>query len=125
MTELLAAGGCWNSIRFAIDGEGVNLRDWEGAIETNQTFHNQEVVIIAVNFDGDDMNVATDATFKLQYKNDSDAGSWIDVAASGNEINWATSTDLVDAAGVAAAALRPGPSCSSQPGLRASHDPPG
>jgi hypothetical protein len=95
MTELIAAGGCYNSMRFALDGAGANVRDWRGEIDTNQEFTEAERLILGVCFDGDDMNIATDATFKLQWRNITDAGSFADLAATG-EIKWATDTDLVN-----------------------------
>jgi hypothetical protein len=109
MTELIAAGGCYNCMRFALDGAGVNLRDWRGAIDTTQDFSDVEVLILAVCFDADDMNVATDATFKIQWRNISDAGSWTDLASTG-EIKWGSTSDLVDDASLASAAYADSPS---------------
>lgn len=97
--ELLSAGGCYNSGRFALDGAGANVRNWRGAIDTDQVFTNTETLIVAVSMDADDMNEATDATFKLRWRNVTDAGSMADLASSG-EIKWSTSSDLVDDQGL-------------------------
>lgn len=96
MTELLAAGGCGNDNRIARDGAGAGARDWIDDVgAANVTMNQQELAIIAFCIDADDMNDATDATFKLQWRNVSDAGSFADLAATG-EIKWSSSTDLVD-----------------------------
>jgi hypothetical protein len=108
MGELIAAGGCWNANRFAVDGAGANLRTWRGAIETNQQFLDSETLILAASFCGDDMNAASGATFKVQWKNVSDAGSYADLAATG-EIKWASSSDLTDDATLASAAYANSP----------------
>jgi hypothetical protein len=104
MAELLAVGGCYNAGRFAVDGAGANLRTWRGAINTDQEFtFDTELLILAACFDGDDMNIATNATFKLQWRNATDSGSFADLAATG-EIKWSSATDLTDGNAVAAAA---------------------
>lgn len=96
MTELLAAGGCGNDNRIARDGLGPGVRDWLGAVlVANVTLHQFDIAIVAFNIDADDMNNATDATFKVQWRNVSDAGSFADLAATG-ELKWATASDLVD-----------------------------
>jgi len=102
MTELIAAGGCYNSMRYGRDGAGAGARDWVAAHNTAATMHHQEVLILAVSLDGDDMNNATSATFKIQWRNKTDAGSWTDLAATG-EIKWSSSSDLTDGATVVAA----------------------
>ena len=100
MTELLAAGGCGNDNRIARDGAGAGSRDWLAAVGVaNVTLNDQELAIVAFNIDADDMNDATDATFKLQWRNFSDTGSWTDLGSTG-EIKWSSSTDLVDDATV-------------------------
>ena len=91
MGELLDAGGCWNANRFALDEAGGATRKWRGAIETDQIFLDSEQLILACDFDGDDMNVASNATFKVQWRNVSDVGSWTDLASTG-EIKWGTSS---------------------------------
>ncbi len=95
MPELLATGGCWNAGRIALDGAGAGARNWQAAIETNVVLTDAQIAIFAHCVDSDDMDDATDATFKLQWRNVSDAGSWNDLAATG-EIKWATVSDLVD-----------------------------
>jgi len=100
VTELLAAGGCGNDNRIARDGAGAGARDWLDAVgAANVTLHQLNVAIVAFNIDADDMNDATDATFKLQWRNVSDAGSFADLAATG-EMKWSSSSDLVDDATV-------------------------
>ncbi len=98
--ELLAAGGCGNDNRIARDGAGVGAREWLAAVgAANVQLHELDVAIVAFNIDADDMNDATDATFKLQWRNVSDAGSFADLAATG-EMKWATVSDLVNDATV-------------------------
>lgn len=109
MAELLAEGGCYNCMRFAVDGAGANLRTWRGAIDTDQEFLTTETLILACSFDGDDMNSADNATFKIQWRNITDSGSWTDLAATG-EMKWATSSDLTDGNSVASAAYADSPS---------------
>ncbi len=97
MTELLAAGGCYDSMRYARDGAGQGDRDWVAAYNTAAQMTEAEILILAVCVDGDDMNDATDATFKLQWENNDDnPGTWNDLAATG-ELKWSSSSDLVDA----------------------------
>lgn len=103
MTELLAAGGCYNSMRYARDGAGAGERDWAAVYNTVASIGHMRRLILAVCIDADDMNDATDATFKIQWENNSDnPGTWNDLAATG-EIKWASDTDLVDAATVTSA----------------------
>jgi len=110
MTELIAAGGCYNCMRFALDGGAADTRDWRGAIDTNQDFTDVEKLILGVCFDGDDMNIATGATFKIQWRNVSDAGSWTDLAATG-EIKWGSAhTTLVNGHALVTAAYADQPS---------------
>ncbi len=100
MVELLDAGGCGEpNNRFALDGAGQGDRNWTHALEISGSA-SQEIpsdlrVIIAFTVQADDMNDATDATFKLRWRNVSDAGSFADLASTG-EIKWATDTDLID-----------------------------
>jgi hypothetical protein len=95
-TELLDAGGCYNSMRYAIDGAGQGARNWAAAHNTPATMNNQQLLILAVCIDADDMNDADDATFKIQWENFSDdPGAWNDLAGTG-EIKWSSLTDLVD-----------------------------
>jgi len=104
MAELLDSGGCYNSMRFAVDGAGVNARNWRGAINTNQEFVTTEILILGVSFSGDDMNAAAGATFKIQWANNTDSPTtWNDLAATG-EIKWATTSDLVNGASLNTAA---------------------
>ena len=103
MTELIAAGGCYNGMRYARDGAGAGARDWAAALDTAVSLHHQEVLILAVSCDGDDMNNATSATFKIQWENFTDnPATWNDLAATG-ELKWSSSSDLVDGATVTAA----------------------
>jgi len=96
MGELLAAGGCYNSMRYARNGAGAGARDYVVAHNTAATMIHTDRLILAVCIDADDMNDATDATFKIQWENNTDSpGTWNDLAATG-EIKWATDTDLVD-----------------------------
>lgn len=99
MTELLAAGGCYNSMRYGRDGAGAGSRDWVAAANTAGAMFDTETLILAVCIDADDMNDATDATFKIQWKNDTDAGAFADLAGTG-EIQWAEFSDLTDGATV-------------------------
>ena len=104
MTELMAAGGCYNSMRYARNGAGAGSRDWVAAYNTAATMNQNELLILAVCIDGDDMNDATDATFKIQWENNTDAaGIWNDLAAGPGEIKWSSSTDLVEEAAVTSA----------------------
>jgi len=91
MTELISAGGCFNGIRYAEDGSSADTRDWLGAIETSYAVDIANILLVCASFDGDDMNIATDATFKLQWRNVTDAGSWTDLASTG-EIRWESSS---------------------------------
>lgn len=103
MTELVAAGGCYNSMRYAKNGAGAGARNWVAAYNTAGTLSTSDVLILAVCIDADDMNDATNATFKIQWENNTDAaGTWNDLAATG-EIKWATVSDLVDGATVTSA----------------------
>jgi len=91
LTELIAAGGCWNANRFALDEAGGATRNWLAAIETSVQMTTAQQLILACNFDGDDMNIATNATFKIQWRNVSDAGSWTDLGTTG-DIRYASSS---------------------------------
>lgn len=94
--ELMAAGGCYNGMRYASDGAGQGARDWLAAYDTVATIGHTIRLILAVCIDADDMNTATDATFKIQWENYSDnPGVWNDLAATG-EIKWASDTDLIN-----------------------------
>lgn len=96
MPELLAIGGCYNAMRYARDGAGQGDRDWAAAHNVAATLTEAMRLILAVNVDGDDMDDATDATFKIQWENYSDdPGTWNDLAATG-EIKWAIDTDLIN-----------------------------
>lgn len=97
MVELLDAGGCGeDNNRIAFDGAGQGDRDWAHALQaTNVEIPSNLRIIVAFTIQADDMNDADDATFKLQWRNVSDAGSFADLAATG-EIKWATDTDLID-----------------------------
>jgi len=101
MGELLAAGGCYSSMRYARDGAGAGSRDWVVAHNTAGVMTDGEILILAVCIDADDMNDATDATFKIQWRNKTDAGSFADLAATG-ELKWSSSSDLSDGATVTA-----------------------
>jgi hypothetical protein len=96
-TELLAAGGCYNSMRYAKDGAGQGARNWLAAHNIAASLVTSARLILAVCIDADDMNDADDATFKIQWENNSDdPGTWNDLADTG-EIKWATDTNLIDA----------------------------
>jgi hypothetical protein len=96
MVELIAAGGCGDGNRIARDGAGQGDRDWVDTILVdNVEVAQANLIIIAFGIQADDMNDADDATFKLQWRNVSDAGSFADLAATG-EIKWSSSTDLID-----------------------------
>ncbi len=100
MVELLDAGGCGEvNNRIARDGAGQGDRDWAHDIEIGGSgsieIPSITRVIMAFTIQADDMNDAPDATFKLRWRNVSDAGSFTDLAATG-EIKWATDTDLID-----------------------------
>lgn len=103
MTELIAAGGCYNSMRYARNGAGPGARDWVEEYNTLATMTDAEILILGVCIDADDMNDATDATFKIQWENNTDdPGTWNDLAATG-ELKWSSSSDLTDGAAVTAA----------------------
>ena len=91
MTELVAAGGCYNSMRYAREGSTANTRDWIAAYNTAGQITTAQNLILAVCVDADDMNDATSATFKIQWQNVSDAGSWTDLGTTG-EIRYASSS---------------------------------
>jgi len=103
MAELLATGGCYDSMRFAKDGAGANVRDWLAEINTAAQMTTAMTLILGVALEGDDMNVATDATFKIQWRNITDAGSWTDLASTG-ELHWSTTSDLTNGNSVDSAA---------------------
>lgn len=95
-TELMAAGGCYNSMRYALDGAGQGARNWRAAHNQAAQMTQLMRLILAVNVDGDDMNDADDASFKIQWANVSDAPTtWYDLSSSG-EIRYASDTDLID-----------------------------
>jgi hypothetical protein len=96
MTELIAAGGCYNYMRFGIDEAGGATRNWRGDRDTDQQFHDAEQLILCVNYDGDDMNIATNATFQIVWRNITDAGSWTDLTSSGEIRLAASSAQMVD-----------------------------
>lgn len=96
MAELIPTGGCYNGMRYAVDGAGQGARNWVADYNTAAIMNDGQILILAVNIDGDDMNDATDATFKIQWENNDDApGIWNDLAATG-ELKWATVSDLID-----------------------------
>ena len=103
MTELVPAGGCYNSMRYAVNGAGAGARNWVAAHNTAATMTDAQLLILAVCIDADDMNDATSATFKIQWANNTDSPTtWNDLASTG-EIKWSSSTDLVDGNAVVAA----------------------
>jgi len=102
LVELLAAGGCYNSNRWAKSGAGVGARNWKAAVNADAEMTDISQAILACCIDADDMNNATSATFKIQWRNVTDAGSFADLAATG-EIKWSTTSDLVDGATVTSA----------------------
>jgi len=57
----------------------------DGVMATNQQ------LILAAILDGDAMNIATGATFKVQWRDFTDSGAWTDLAATG-EMKWGTSS---------------------------------
>ena len=99
MAELLDVGGCGEpNNRIANDGAGQGARDWAHELEVADVeipVDGTTRVIVAFTIQADDMNDADNATFKLRWRNVSDAGSFADLAATG-EIKWATDTDLID-----------------------------
>jgi hypothetical protein len=103
MVELIAAGGCGEpNNRIALDGAGQGDRDWTSELEdVNVDVPSASRIIVAFTIQADDMNDADNATFKLRWRNVSDAGSFADLAATG-EIKWATDTDLIDGNAVVA-----------------------
>jgi hypothetical protein len=106
MTELIDVGGCGeDNNRIAQDGAGQGDRDWlheleiggSGTLEIPSTV----TIIISFTIQADDMNDSVDSTFKLRWRNVSDAGSFADLASTG-EIKWATVSDLIDGNAVVA-----------------------
>jgi hypothetical protein len=105
MTELIAAGGCYNYMRFGLDEAGGATRNWRGDRDTDQQFHDAEQMILCINYDGDDMNIATDATFQIVWRNITDAGSWTDLGTTGEIRQAASSAQMTDQAALVAAEL--------------------
>jgi len=95
MADWVSNGGCINGIRYARDGAGAGSRDWVEDADTAAEFTTAEILIVAIAFDSDDMN-AIDGDFSLDWRNDTDGGSYAALAASG-EIKWSSaSNDLVN-----------------------------
>jgi len=103
MVELIDAGGCGEpNNRIARDGAGQGARDWANELaDADVEVPSVTRVIVSFTIQADDMNDADNATFKLRWRNVSDAGSFADLAATG-EIKWATDTDLIDGNAVVA-----------------------
>lgn len=85
-----SAGGCYNGSRYGL-APTANTRTWKHPVNstTLSVYIESEILIIAGCWDGDDMNTAVGAGWQLQWRNVSDAGSFADLAATG-EIKWAS-----------------------------------
>ncbi len=100
MANLITNGGCMNGHRWGLDpGVADTAPLWIEAEGVAVVDHIIGVdIILAVSFDGDDMNLIA-GDFEVRWRNKTDAGSMAVLAATG-EMNWAAATALVNGDGV-------------------------
>jgi hypothetical protein len=110
MGNLTDAGGCYNGTRYGL-APTANTRTWKQAFDSTvvAVYINSERAVFVACFDGDDMNAATACGFDLQWRNVTDAGSFADLAATG-EIKWATDSNLVNGQDLVSAEAADNPS---------------
>jgi len=95
MVNLFTDGGCYNGMRVAQDGAGQGTRNYLHTVgDANVNVDNTKHIILAFNFDADDMNEST-TVMLLRWRNVTDSGSFAEVTSSG-EIKWATDSDLIN-----------------------------